>query len=233
MHRIPSFYRTVAAGSLVATAGLSVVSVALQPDVSGSGRDQLAAIDAAGATAAISVATFVLAQLFFAPGVLAIAHLLRQRSARLGSAVAILAFVGAFGHTVIGGVRLLSVTMAGSDRGADRAVLGRALDDFLGSPAMMFAVLGLAGTVLSTLLLAIGLWRAGLGARWVPAALVGFLVLEFAAGGLTRWASLGAAALYLAAFVALAGTLLDGSADAGGTAGLSRRTTEEAGVALT
>jgi hypothetical protein len=231
MSVIPKPYRVLAAGSLVGTAALSVVSVALQPDLGGSGREQLAAVHDAGGAAAVSVATFLLAQLFFAPGVLAVAHLVRRRAPRLGTAVAILAAVGAFGHTVIGGVQLMTVSMAGAPA-TDRPVLGRQLDRFTDSPAMMFAAIGLVGTVLATLLLAIALWRAGVGARWVPPVLVAFLVLEFGAGGVAAWASLVAGALFLAAFGALAGTVLaDGSADE--RVALSRRTTEEGDPALT
>jgi hypothetical protein len=153
----------------------SIASVALQPDLAGDGADQLTALDRAGGRGALSAALFVVAQLFFAPAVVGVAHLLRAVVPRLADAVAALATVGAFGHTAFGGTNLLVVSLATDSD--DRAAFGRALDDFHNSPAMLLAVAGLVGTVLALFLLAVALWRSRIVARWVPAAIVVFLVL--------------------------------------------------------
>ena len=199
------FRRTIAAMSLMATAVLSVVSVALSPEFVSGGREQLDAIDDAGVTATISLFAFVLAQLPFLGAVLGVAHLLRERAPVLSSLGAALGVVGAFGHAVYGGAQLVSVTMVAE--GGDREAYGAVLDKFQSSPAMAFAAMGLLGTVLGLLLLAIGLWRARVGARWVPAALGAFLVVEFVGANITEWASVLGGAIYLTAFTALAVTV--------------------------
>lgn len=200
-----SFRRTIAAMCLLATALLSVLSVVLAPEFVSGGREQLDAIDDAGATATISLFAFVLAQLPFLGAVLGVAHLLRERAPVLSSLGAALGVVGGFGHAVYGGAQLVSVTMVAE--GGNREPYGAVLDEFQSSPAMAFAAMGLLGTVLGVLLLAIGLWRSRVGPRWVPAALGAFLVVEFVGASITEWASVLAGAMYLAAFTALALTI--------------------------
>jgi hypothetical protein len=242
MSTIPRFYGRAVAVSLVATGVLSLGSVALQPELAGSGAEQLAAIDDAGPRAAASLALFAVAQLFAAPGLVGVAHLMRGKARRLATAVAVLGVMGAFGHTAMCGANLVAVSMAG-DR-AHRAQLGAALDDFLASPAMTFAAVGLLGTVLAILLLAVGLWRTRLSARWVPWTLVLFLVLEFAASNVVGWASVVSGCLFLAAMGALGATVLGHTArpePVASPAGSrrdhevapSRRTTGEGDPALT
>jgi len=201
------FRRTTAAASLVVTAVLSVVSVVLAPEFVDGGRQQLDAIDDAGTTAAVSLFAFVLAQLPFLGAVLGIAHLLRERTPVLSGLGAALGVIGAFGHAVYGGVQLVSLTMVAE--GGDREAYGAVLEQFQSSPAMMFAAMGLIGTVLGVLLLAVGLWRAKIGPRWVPAALGAFLVVEFVGANITEWASVLSGAIYLAAFGALAVTVMN------------------------
>jgi hypothetical protein len=65
-------------------------------------------------------------------------------------------------------------------------------------------VIGLAGTVLGLLLLSIGLFRAGVGPRWVGPALWAFLVVEFIGSAISPRASYLSGVLFLAAFGALA-----------------------------
>jgi hypothetical protein len=71
---------------------------------------------------------------------------------------------------------------------------------------MLFAAMGLLGTVLGLLLLAIGLLRSRAVAPWIPACLIGFLVVEFVGANLSSWASLAAAGLYAAALLGIAAT---------------------------
>jgi hypothetical protein len=69
---------------------------------------------------------------------------------------------------------------------------------------MLFSLMGLAGTVIGLLLLAIAMFRTAVVPRWVPALLVAFLILEFAGSSLSSYASDVAGACYLIAFAALA-----------------------------
>jgi hypothetical protein len=90
---------------------------------------------------------------------------------------------------------------------AERGALTTALDEYISGPAGVFSAMGLLGTVLGLLLLTVGLWCSGVGPRWVPAALAGFLVVEFVGSAITPWASAAGGALYLAAFGVLAVTI--------------------------
>lgn len=200
-----SYRRLLTAGCLVSTALLTALSVALQPDFGETTAQRLALIEDSGGAATVSAAAFVLAQLPFLGAVLGIGHLLRERAPRLANVAPTVAALGGFGHAVFGGAMLLTVSMAGVP-GSSRPYV-EALDSFESSPAMVFAAMGLLGTVLGILLLAAGLWRAQVGPRWVPPALVGFVVVEFAGTALTTWASPVSVALYVGAFVALAVTV--------------------------
>lgn len=197
-----TYRRDVAALGLMATALLSVGSVLLQPDLAGSPAQRLAAIDAAGARGQVSAAAFVLAQLPAIAGLLGVAHLLRERAPRLSSVGGTLAVLGAFGHSVFGGVMLVETVMAGrgNDRGAYAALVGQVES----SPVMVFALLGLAGTVLGVLVLALGLWRSHVVPGWVPALLGLWVVVEFVGTGVSALAEPLSAAMYLVACVALA-----------------------------
>lgn len=199
------YRRLITAGCLVSTALLSAVSVVLQPDFGDTTEQRLALIEDAGSAATVSAVTFVLAQLPFLGAVLGLGHLLRERAPRLANLAPTVAVIGGFGHAVFGGAMLLTVSMASQP--GPRAPYIAALDDFESSPAFVFAAMGLLGTVLGILLLAAGLWRAKVGPRWVPLALVGFVVVEFAVTALSTWASPVSAALYLAAFAALTATV--------------------------
>lgn len=200
-----SYRRLLTAGCLVSTALLTALSVALQPDFGETTAQRLALIEDSGGAATVSAAAFVLAQLPFLGAVLGIGHLLRERAPRLANVAPTVAALGGFGHAVFGGAMLLTVSMAGVP-GSSRPYV-EALDSFESSPAMVFAAMGLLGTVLGILLLAAGLWRAQVGPRWVPPALMGFVVVEFAGTALTTWASPVSVALYVGAFVALAVTV--------------------------
>jgi hypothetical protein len=204
--------RVTAASCLVLTSALSVVSAILQPDFAQQGSERLEAIAAAGGSATISAVTFVLAQLPFIGAVLGIAYLLSNRAPKLAAIGAALGIVGAFGHSVFGGTALMMVTMAGE---SDAAPYGGLIDDFESSPFMVFAALGLLGTVLGLLLLAAGLWRADAAPRWVPVAIVAFIVVEFVGTSITAWASSVSSLLYLASFTALAVTVMRSPDDTG------------------
>ena len=197
-----TFRRDLAASALVVTAVLSAVSSATAPEFPSGYADRLAALHEAGGLAWVSAATFTLAQLPFLVGVLGLGHLLRRAAPRLSSTGTCLAALGAFGHAVFAGVSLVSLVMA--QDGSQRARMAALLEDVEASPVMAFAALGLLGTVLGLVLLAVALWRTRLAPRWVPALVGTFLVVEFAGSGLAAWSAQVSAVLYLVAFVALA-----------------------------
>lgn len=202
MKNTPSFRRSAVAASMVAAAVLMLCSVVLQPEFPATHSDRLAAIDAAGASAAVSAVTFTLAQLPFLIAMLGAAHLLRRRTPVLSALTAVFGLLGGFGHTVYGGISLVMLSMAADEanREAYADVLG-AVESGAGVP---FMGLGLLGTVLGVLMLAIGLGRGRVGPRWLPFVLGAFLLVEFAGAGLSEWASSLATALYLVALVTLA-----------------------------
>lgn len=195
--------RTLAAAALVTAALLSVLSVALQPAFPADHAARLAALDHAGARGAVSAVAFLVSQLPLTVALLGLGHLLRPVAPRLSTSGVVLGCVGTFGHTVFGGLSMGYLLMASdaAHRSTYAALYGR----IEGSPVMLFALLGLAGTVLGLLLLTIALFRAREVARWVPALLAAFLVLEFVGSGVSAVASDLAGLCLLVAFVALAG----------------------------
>ena len=128
MNQPSTYRRNVAATALIATAVLSAVSVALQPALTGDGAQRLSALRDAGPSAAISAATFVLAQLPLIVAVLGIGHLLRSGSPRLSASGTTVSVLGAFGHAVIGGVMLAQVAMAADPAAGRRAAYAALVD---------------------------------------------------------------------------------------------------------
>jgi hypothetical protein len=193
--------RGLAVTGLVTSAVLLFASVALQPDLTGSGTQVLARVDAAGWRAGVSAAGFALAQLPYIAAVLGITHLLRRGAPRLATWGGALSVVGAFGHAVFGGISLVYVVMSHDE--AHRAAYGHLVDLLGTSPVMIFSLLGLAGFVVGLLLLSIGLFRAGVGPRWTGPAVWVFLVVEFVGTALSPSASYLSSAVLLAVFAAL------------------------------
>lgn len=225
MTNTATFRRGAAAIGLVTTALLMVVSTLLAPEFPAEFEQRLAAIDVAGTPGAVSAIAFVLAQLPFLVGVLGIGHLLRERAPILANLGTSLAVIGAFGHSVFGGVSLTYLAMASTP---DRAASAALLESIESGPVIAFMIMGLLGTVLGILLLAIGLWRARVAPRWVGPLLGAFLVVEFAGSAVSDWSSSLSAVLYLAAFVTLAATIWRSPARtwAAGTSDVTSRTTE-------
>ena len=197
-----TFHRNVAAAGLVATALLSAVSVLLQPSFGPDPAERLAAMDASGLRGQVSAVTFLLAQLPAIAGLLGVAHLIRRGAPRLSNAGGTLSVVGAFGHTVFGGMSMVYLGMAAD---ADhRAVHGALIGRLENSPVMIFSVLGLVGFVLGIALLAVGLWRTRVVPRWVPALLGAWLVVEFVGSSISSYAAPLSATLFVIACCTLA-----------------------------
>lgn len=199
------FVRTAAAASLVLNAVLSIVAITLMPAFAQSSADYLSAIDTAGASAAVSAAAFVVAQLPFIIAMLGISHLVGTRAPILSIIGGTIAVIGGFGHAVLGGAQLSQLAMAGDS--ANRETYAALLDAGMPLPLMILMMCGTIGTVLGLLLLAVGLLRAKVGPRWVPYAIWLWLVVEFVGTNITEWATLASGLLYLGAFGALAATI--------------------------
>jgi hypothetical protein len=219
------FRRSAAAIGLMTTAVLMVVFAALQPPFPDSFTDRLAAIDAAGVTGQLSAYAFALGQLPFIAGILGLSHLMRGRAPILSNLTATVGVIGAFGHSVFGGIAMVQLVMAADP--ANREVHATTLESLESSPAMAFAAMGLLGLIVGTILLAIGLARARVGPRWVPYALGAFLVVEFVGAGVAEWIVPLAGLLYFASFATLAVTVWRSPADAWST-GPAPRTYEPA-----
>jgi hypothetical protein len=201
--------RFAAVVALVVGPVLAGASAVTQPDLSGTPAQQLSAI-ADSALAPVSAVLFVVSQLAMLVAVLAIGRLVAERAPRLSAWGTALGVLGAFGHSVFGGVTLTWLVMA-RDAG-HRAAYADLFHDLQDSPAMMFSVAGLLGTVVGLVLLGVALFRTRVVPRWVGPALWAFVVVEFAGGAVSSSASYASTALLLAAFWAIAAQL---RADAG------------------
>lgn len=200
-HPGAGFRRAVAVIALVGAPLLAAVSELLQPDLGAGSTERLAAMQ--GVRPAVSAVAFLLSQLPTLIAVLAIGTLIRVPARRLSAWGTSLGVVGAFGHTVFGGMSLVWLAMA--DAGAaHRAAYAEVLDEVMNSPAMLFSIAGLAGTVLGVLLLSIGLFRGHVGPRWVAPVLWVFLVVEFVGTSLSPSAAYLSVLCFAAAFLGLA-----------------------------
>lgn len=197
--------RLVAAGALVSTAALMVVSTVTQPRFPADTTERLAAIAEAGNSAVVSIVAFTLSQLPFLIGVVAIAALAVGRARKTAVVGGVLATLGGFGHTVFGGIGLSHLAMADAPH---RETMGEVVGAIESGPAAVFMAMGLLGTVLGLLVLGIALFRSHAVPRWIPIALWVFLVVEFLGANLSEWASPTAGAIYLAAFTGIGLELL-------------------------
>lgn len=202
MNTQPGLRREVAAGSLVATALLSVISLLTMPEWPDGFAALLGTIEDHPTTSLVSALTFVLAQLPFFVAAVAIGGLVIPSKPVLGGIGVAFAVVGGFGHSVYGGVAITQLEMAADT--SHHAVHADVLTGLESSPLLVFMAMGLLGTVLGLLLLAIGLWRSRAVPTWIPGALGLFLATEFVGSAITDWAAYASAVLYLAAFTGLA-----------------------------
>jgi hypothetical protein len=205
MRNSATFRRGTAAIGLVTTALLMTVSVMVAPEFPSGFEQRLAATDAAGIQGKISVLTFALAQLPLLAGVLGIGHLLRARAPTLSNLGTSLAVIGAFGHSVFGGLSITYLSMAADEQ--NRATHAALMQTIESGPAVAFMAMGLLGTVSGIFLLAIGLWRAKVAPRWAGPVLGAFLVVGFAGSAISDRAEQWSVILYLTAFTALAVTI--------------------------
>jgi hypothetical protein len=194
------YRRFLTAVSLMLAGALTIVWIALTPAEHPDGP--LGAIAAAPVTATVSTLAFAYAQLLFIVALIGASQLISSRSPIMSNLAATFGIIGGFGHTIFAGGQLIVLAMAADVDNADvyNAVLNREITAVDGIPM----ILGLAGTVLAILFLAIGLLRANVTPIWIPLALFAFLVLEFVVGNFVPWAFYASGALYLISFVAIA-----------------------------
>lgn len=202
MNDTATFRRNAIAACLVLAPLLMLASSALQPPFVESYVDRLADIDERGGAAWASNVLFVLTQAPMLVAFLGIAHLLRRHSPRLSCVAMVLGVLATFGEAVMGGTGLVYLTMAGDAE--NRALFAGVWEQMESSPVMLFAVLGFGGTVLTLVLLSIGLFRSRIAPRWVPVLVWLFLALEFFASNLTAYASQAAVVCLLIGFGTLA-----------------------------
>jgi hypothetical protein len=197
------FRRTAVAACLVIGPALAVVSNVLQPPFVSDHADRLADLAAGGAASWLSLVAFTAMQAPMLVAYLGIAHLLRTRSPRLANVTSVVAVLAAFGEAVMGGMSMVYLSMAPDVE--NREVYAALWADVESSPVMMFAMVGFLGTVLTVLLLSIGLFRTRVAPRWVPALLWAFLVLEFGGSNVSEFATYAAVLCLLVAYATLAG----------------------------
>src|SRR6185312_7325027 len=133
---------------------------------------------------------FLCAQISLAVWAIGVWKLLRSRTPVLGGFASGLLFISAFGHAVSAGDM-----MARPDA---------LVTDPLPVGLTIIAPATMVGLVLGTILLAVALFRAGLGAGWIAGVLLGWVTAEFFLGGLGVWATIASAALLMVACVGLA-----------------------------
>lgn len=133
---------------------------------------------------------------------LGVAQLLRSSAPILSILAGGLGLLGGFGHAVFGGISILTLAMAADT--ANHELHSALLLQVEEGPAVIFMAMGLLGTVLGILFLAIGLWRAHVGPRWLPFVLFAFLIIEFIGTNFSEFASIVSGLLYLGAFAILA-----------------------------
>jgi hypothetical protein len=197
-----AFRRNSAAIGLLTSAVLTTISVMASPAFPSGYQERLAAINAGGSIGAV---TFTLAQLPFLAGVLGIGHLLRGHAPILSNVGTSLAVIGAFGHSVGGGLAMAYLAMAADEQ--HRAAHAAVMQYIESGPAVAFMAMGLLGTVFGILLFAFGLWRTKVSPRWVAPFLVAFLLVAFAGSAVSERAEHLSLVLYLPAFAALAVTV--------------------------
>ena len=216
MRTYARFYRSVVAVSLALCALLTVVGVLLMPPFRGGYVEHLGAIADAGASATVSALTFTLSQLPLAIGLVGVAHLARRGAPVLAGLGGALAVLGAFGHAEYGGVSTTLLAMA--EDPANYEGYAAVLTAGESGVQLPFLLMGVAGTALGVVLLAVGLLRAKVGPGWLPWVLIAFVLVEFVGSNVSDWATVASGALFLLGFVTLAAVVARSDAQEWGAA---------------
>ena len=192
-----------AAGNTAESAGLR----ALLPERPDSYTDRLALVADHPVMSAALVVIGTVAIPFMIIGFITMARLLRTAMPRTGLVAGLLLGAGMWGFLGLHVIGLAEIPLSAME---DRAAAAAALQAIENSPIILavFLVPFFVGCVLGLLTLALGLLRSGALPRWVPVALLAFLVIDFGTGPVgpidPHW-------LYLAAAIGVAHRVLTSS----------------------
>ncbi|GAA2043668.1 hypothetical protein GCM10009819_32930 [Agromyces tropicus] len=213
---LPSVRRALVAGSLVVAIATAVVGILLHPAFPEEPSEYVELL-AGSATAAIGLQLFLWSQVFWAVGLIGLAHAASHRSPVLGTLGALFSGLGAFGHAAFGGASLVTLGMAryaveSGDVDAAQAALGATQ----GGDFVPFLLAGLGGTVLGVVLIAVALLRSAVAPRWVAIALLAWTVVEFVLPNFLdgAWVTYTSLVLGLVAFTGAAVAVLRGGSGA-------------------
>jgi hypothetical protein len=200
-----NFRRTTAATGLVGSAVLAAAATVIyQPHTGGVPAAVLTSLQRDPASANLSAILMVLQGFAAVIAALAIGHLLRDRFPLLSSVGTSLAALGGFAEAVATTFTLAFLPMAQDPAHHATYLQVIAQADRLQN---LFSLVGLLGTVIGTLLLSIGLFRAHINPRWAAPTIWAFLVLEFVGSGFAPAFGLAAVTLGVIAYTALAVTV--------------------------
>ena len=188
--------RYTAGAALVLFPALLVPQTIVDPAEGGTGEVMYrAATESAGALT-VSAVLLIASAVLMAPAAAGVLHQARDRGAAITNVGAVLAVLGGFGHFGIAMFYLVSLALAGGDRGEMVAFVDR----LNASPAIgaiafpLILCFGLAVAVLPW-----GAWRAGAVHWWVPVLATAAVVAEM---GLPFRTTLSVTAILVAATVA-------------------------------
>ncbi|WP_400994265.1 hypothetical protein [Agromyces sp. GXQ0307] len=179
-HRtLPSVRRVLVAGSLVLAILMSVGGLLLQPEFPDDPNAYVELL-AESSTAQIGLQLFLWSQVFWAIGLIGLAHVTSHRSPVLATLGAAFSGLGAFGHAAYGGASLVTLGMArDAAESGDLDAAQAAFATTQGGDFVPLLLAGLAGTVLGAILVAVALLRSAVAPRWVAIAMLAWVVVEF------------------------------------------------------
>ncbi|MGR2753435.1 hypothetical protein [Agromyces arachidis] len=225
---LPSVRRVLVAGSLVAAIATAVVGILLRPEFPDDPAEYVELLG--GSTpVAIGLQLFLWSQVFWAIGLVGLAHAASHRSPVLATIGGVFSGLGAFGHTAYGGASLVTLGMARyAVESGDVDAAQAAFATTQGGDFIPYLLAGLAGTVLGVVFVAAALLRSAVAPRWVAIALLAWTVAEFVLPNFlsAAWVTYTSLLLGVIAFTAAAVAVLRGGAGAWTTvleAGASER----------
>jgi hypothetical protein len=175
--------RSTVAVSIAAGGLLGLGSLIIQPPFTGDPAQDAAALTATAASA-IGIHLYTISQVFWAIGFIGLAHLASRRSPVLALLGGVLVALGVLGHTVYSGTALTQLALASSGE-IDATV---AAMDAAQSPVFLpYLALGLLGTTLGVVLLAVATMHARTMPLWVPVVLIAWVLIEFVLSGFIAW----------------------------------------------
>lgn len=166
-----NFSRTFAALGLILSPVLFAVATAIDPAWSGDEQAYLGEVASNPTGYQLSALLFLVGTILLVPGLVGVVHLLRGRRVSLGQVGASLVLAGAI---VLGGFLGINIIEATATQPTfDRNQVAALLSASQGSGfALVFPIAVIAGLVLGSLLLAVGLFLRRAVPVWVPALLL-------------------------------------------------------------